>query len=218
MILKRVRVLLAALAEPTAPPYYKTWEILLAGLVPSLTMAALFLMLALPGFFLPNYQDVGPPLGTTALALHGRLLACFALPPFIIYAVWMRRLFIKRHQELEIFWPCLLLTGLVLFLLVPVTYEIFDVGLDRSEPLLFQAVVADKYVENSAIGTEFATSLTTYVLKLPSWRRDREWHALAVKKKEYERAAPGRTAVVLRIRPGRFGQPWLESYELREPR
>ena len=196
---------------------YKKWELLLVLFIPSFLTLWMILLLALPRIFLPDYQDAGPPLGTTHLANYGRLAARFALPPFVVYALWMRQLFLKRERVGEVFWSFLLWVGALLFPLVSVTYEVFNVALDRGAPLIFRAPVAEKYIESTTIGTEFASSATTYVLKLPSWRPDRDWHLVAVEKAEYERVLPAKSEVTLRIRQGRFGQPWLESYRIHSP-
>lgn len=207
----RLRALISELAEPTDPPIHMKWELILALLIPSFATLCLILLLVLP-IFLLDYGDVGPPLGTTHLANHWRLIKSFAFPPFGVYAIWMWSLFLRERAH-EIFWPFLLWTGLVLSLLVPMSYEVFNVALDRSPPLVFRVAVTRKFVESSPLGY---ASVTSYVLKLTSWRKDCDWQTISVSGMEYDGVVPGKTAVTLRIGPGRFGQPWLESYQLHE--
>jgi hypothetical protein len=130
-------------------------------------------------------------------------------PVLVAYSLWLWRLSKKKVLALEkafLFFSW----ALVLLLLSPLVYMGLNSLLDHSETIVYQVVVIDKY-ESVDINT---ANNPAWRLTLSSWRPGRIYEILGVTKDEFDQIQPQNSEVILRIKPGYFGYPWIESYAI----
>jgi hypothetical protein len=150
----------------------------------------------------------GPLANETNFGQIWRSLA-YPGPVLIAYILGLWRLSKKKTLAAEkafllFFW------ALVLLLLSPLVYMGLNALLDHSETLVYKVSVVDKY---ESVDVNTATN-PVWRLTLSSWRPGRIYEILGVTKDEFDQVQPQKGQVVLRIKPGYFGYPWIESYAI----
>lgn len=155
--------------------------------------------LGLPDGPLANETNLGPIWHSLA----------YAGPVFVAYALMLWRFSHKRIlAAANAFW--LFCWVLALLILSPLVFMGLNSVLDHSRPVVYTVDIVDKY-ESVDVNT---AANPAWRLTLSSWRPHRNLEILPVSKDEFDRAQPGKDRILLWIKPGHFGYPWIESYEM----
>jgi hypothetical protein len=131
------------------------------------------------------------------------------VPIFAAYAAWLWRMASGRRLTVERGYG-LFGWALILLLLSPLVFMALKSLLDRSDTVVHTTALVDKY-ESTDPNT---AANPTWRLTVSSWRPGRKFEILSVTKDTFDVAHPGQDVVVVRLKPGYFGYPWIQSYAL----
>lgn len=128
---------------------------------------------------------------------------------FFLYGMWLWLL--SRKKILASGQAFFLLCWMFFLLLIsPLVYMGLNAVLDSSAASVHRVDVMDRY---ESIDPNTSAN-PAWRLTLASWRPGRSIEILPVTKQVFDQAQPGQSQVILQIKPGYFGYPWIVSYKV----
>ncbi len=132
--------------------------------------------------------------------------------PSLVFFTWFAFQLLKGRSSSHREFIVVFMLSIFGFLMAGAGGAVFLNGyLDKSDPMLHETVVVDKYISRS-------DKSKSYYMRVQSWRPGEKTERVRVSYSEYRRIEPDKTEVSVTTRSGRFGYEWLVGFELHLPR